>query len=116
MVKRLSDNANAKVIDPSLLTDLGWNASQLQAFVRKYEDAFKEFDANPAEGATEMEATLNSGEVVAGSRGAQSVGGVDTGGEAAQKDKASSLDGIGREGVSPEYRKLVDEYYRSLSQ
>jgi len=116
IVDKLANDARANVTDPSLLADLGWKPGELATFVRKYENALKDVEAKPYEGPIELEGKLDSGEVVAGERTAESIGSVDTGNAAVTKDQIQGLKDVPREDVSPEYRKLLDEYYRSLGQ
>jgi len=111
----LSGNLAAGRVDQSLLEDLGWQPSELRTFVRRYEDVLGEMAPAPFEGQIVLEGSIDSGSVLAGQRGAGSVGSLDTQGRPL-KDKSAAPGNISREDVAPQYRRILDEYYRSLAQ
>jgi hypothetical protein len=114
-VNRLSADISAGRVDESMLVALGWKPSDLRTFVRKYEDAFKEFDPAAFDGQITVEGSLEGGEILQGQRTGQSVGAISGEGGGA-KGSENTPDGIPREEVAPQYRRLVDEYYRSLAE
>jgi hypothetical protein len=114
-LSKLSDDLSSGRVDKSLLEDLGWQPAQLASFVRRYEAALVDLKEPDSEGEVSLESNLDSGEVVAGGRGAQSVGRIDSAGAEAQKDNARALEELPREAVLPQYQPIVDEYYRNLT-
>lgn len=115
LVGRLAADISAGRMDPALLQDLGWQPSQLVTFVRGYEDVFRKIEPEEFQGQIVITGELDAGEVKAGTRSADSVGAVDSSARVGE----TAPDGAGeipREEVSPKYKKMVDEYYRSLSQ
>lgn len=114
-MSKVSEGLESGRLDESLLSDLGWKPAQLRTFVRRYQDALTELKDNNSEGEVELKSNLDSGEVVAGSRRATSVGRIDSAGSQAEKDNAEALKDLPRETVLPGYQPIVDEYYKSLT-
>ena len=116
LVKRLAQEIATGSVDAGVMKDLDWQPSELRTFVRKYEDALAEVASAPLEGQITIEGGIDAGKVRQGERGAGAVGSADTGGNAAKEVTGPTGDKIPREEVAPQYRKTVDEYYRSLAQ
>jgi hypothetical protein len=116
LVNRLAREIATGRVDAGVMKDLGWQPSDLRTFVRKYADALAELAPAPFEGQITIEGGIDAGEVRQGERGAGAVGSVDTRGNAAKEVTGPTGDKIPREEVAPQYRKTVDEYYRSLAE
>jgi len=115
LVSRLSADASTGRVSAALLEDLGWKPSELRTFVRKYEDVLADVKGAPFDGQITLETDLRPGEVLVGRRDSGVVGTVDTSGRTLDATSTPSSE-VPREEVAPEYKRIVDEYYRSLAQ
>jgi hypothetical protein len=115
LVGQLSYQIKSHGVDESLLKDLGWVPARLRTFVREYEGVIGKLDALPYEEQLELESRFGSTTVVTGERGASSVGAADTAGSPVARELADAAKDFVREDVSPRYREMVEEYYRSLA-
>jgi len=115
MVRALVRDLEVPRIDRRLLRDLGWKPATLRTFVRRYEEALRQVDPQDFEEWVELEARFGGGGVIAGVRRAESVGGTDSDRvEDVAGEEASTA--FISEDVSPEYRRLVEEYHRALAE
>jgi hypothetical protein len=114
-VQRIQGELASGRTDPSLLKDLGWTPSELRTFVEKYRSILNTIDAaQSGEGGTVVvEESSGPGGVVSGARGVDTVGMLDSSGVRGEGQAAGEAP---REEVAPEYKALVDEYYRSLAE
>ncbi len=115
LVEGLNQQVRTDQVDPGLLVDLGWQPGQLRTFVRKYENALSGVEARDFEGEMAVGSDLEAGSVVKGRRSRLSIGRIDSAGREVEKDNAEALSSLPREAVLPQYQKIVDEYYRSLT-
>ena len=79
------------------------------------QDVLGEVEESEYEDTVALESIYGDTAVVEGRRGTGSVGGVDTAGDEPAEGSDVSRAFI-REEVAPQYRKLVEEYYRSLAE
>ena len=102
-------------VNMDMLRDLGWNPATLRTFVRAYEEALSEVDKRDFEEWLELDGSFPPGELVTGTRDASAVGGADTAADEASPGGEDPSKAFVSEDVSPEYRRLVEEYYKALA-
>ncbi len=115
LLDTLTRDIAARRFNKELLEDLGWQPPTLRTFVRKYETAMSDLERAPFTGQIPLESSLDHGAVMAGSRLPGSVGSADTAGVETAPEIAEAIKALSDQQVSPEYRKVLEAYYRALA-
>ena len=119
IVDRLSDQLSRGKVDPKVLEELGWTDEEVQAFVKKYTQRLD--NRRPERDRTELpalreEITGRPGEFRPGIAVDDRLRAIRDRVKKLDKDQLRRLFEARRDTVSPEYRELLKEYWKALSE
>jgi len=119
IVDRLSDQLSRGEVDPKVLDELGWTDEEVQAFVEKYRKRLD--NRRPERDRTEVptlreEIIGRPGEIRRGVGIDDRLRAIRDRVKKLDKDQLRRLFETRRDTVSPEYRELLKEYWKALSE
>lgn len=118
VIDALEQQLRKKEVDPELLKEMGWDITQADRFVREYRRLARARDSEKGQTAmpsSQYETTIRRSTKTEAGKGTVADQSPLSASHRRKADKTNQLMDTGRQNVPKEYRDVLKEYYRSIS-